>query len=97
MSRHHRNPTTAAALRKARPSIARTLPAPCVNRCKLGGTVYPGQRWHVGHIVDKAYGGTDARSNLGPSHAHCNQSDGGKIGAARTNAKRKQTKGFIAW
>jgi 5-methylcytosine-specific restriction endonuclease McrA len=77
--------------------IARTLPAPCVNRCQLGGTVYPGQKWHVGHIIDKAYGGTDTLDNFGAAHARCNQSDGGKIGAARTNAQRKIRRGFLAW
>ncbi|MFZ4843022.1 HNH endonuclease [Mycetocola saprophilus] len=83
---------TAYALRKARPIIERTLPAPCVNVCQLGGVVYPGQTWHVGHIIDKSRGGPDTLDNLGPSHAKCNTSDGGKLGAKITNAARTQTR-----
>lgn len=87
-----------SALRKARPIIAATLPAQCVQpTCQLGGTVYPWQPWDVAHIIDDVHGGGVERSNLGPAHRRCNRSDGGKIGAARANAARKQRKGIRSW
>ncbi len=68
------------------------LPLPC-RRCgrpvrhdttkRYGG-------WHVGHIVDRAMGGSDSTTNQWPEHDGCNMSAGGKIGAAITNARRAQ-------
>ncbi|MBT1676012.1 HNH endonuclease [Curtobacterium aurantiacum] len=91
MSRHHRG-ATGTALRKARVRIAATLPAACVNQpCRHGGFVFPDQAWDVGHIIDASAGGSDALDNLGPAHVECNRRDGGKLGAAITNARRAAT------
>jgi hypothetical protein len=71
----------------------------------------PDQRWQVGHIVSvaqaKSNGWTIAQmndsSNLGPSHTKspgqkaCNQIAGGRIGAAKTNAKRREDKRLPHW
>ncbi|MFT4232277.1 MAG: hypothetical protein QM606_05815 [Leucobacter sp.] len=103
MSRaHRRNPRMQAALRAYRPQIAATLPAPCVQpRCQLGGTVYPDQSWDVAHLP-----GLDAhldpehvptRAEVGPGHSKCNRSDGGRVGAAKTNAARRAAKRMRSW
>lgn len=99
MSANHKRDGTAYKLKKARPHIDARLPAPCVNRCKLGGIVHPGQAYDVGHIIGKEAGGADVLSNFGPAHVTCNRSDGGKIGARITNARRKATTttGRRAW
>ncbi len=97
MSANHRRTGWATVSARYRKSIAATLPAPCVNVCVLGGVVHPDELWDVGHIVDAAAGGTNERSNLGPAHRRCNRSDGGKIGAAMTNAARKSSKKFRPW
>lgn len=62
------------------------LPLPC-RKCHR--PVYPDQPWTVGHIVPRALGGsvTD-RDNQWPEHPRENFSEGGRIGAARTNARR---------
>ena len=69
----------------ARRQWAARLPVPC-RRCSL--PVLSSQAWHVGHIVDRALGGTDDVGNQWPEHAACNLSAGGKVGAAITNARR---------
>lgn len=69
----------------ARAQWASRLPLPC-RRCPY--PVLPTQRWQVGHIVDRSLGGTDDVSNQWPEHARCNESAGGKLGAAKTNARR---------
>ncbi|KMM45603.1 hypothetical protein CWIS_09690 [Cellulomonas sp. A375-1] len=50
--------------------------------------VHPWQTWQVEHLVARALGGASDRSNEWVSHASCNARHGGKIGAARTNARR---------
>jgi len=101
MSVHHQRKGVARLLAKWRPSIAATLPAPCVQpSCKLGGTVYPEQLWDVGHLPGlDAYldDGPLTRDMVGPAHQHCNRSDGGKVGAAMTNAKHRAQKQMRAW
>lgn len=89
-----------------RPRITATLPAPCVD---CGGAVTPDDEWQVGHVVGvdeaKALGWTptqiDAPTNLGPSHRKCNASAGGKLGAAKVNARRaaptREAKGLPDW
>jgi len=80
---------------KARPILQAQINAgglPCVNRCRMGGVVFPGQKWDVGHIIGLAQGGTNAYSNLGASHSHCNRSDGGREGARKTNQAKAQTR-----
>jgi len=71
----------------ARAYWAARLPLPC-RRC--GRPVLKTQNWHVGHIHDRALGGSDRISNTYPEHARCNTSAGGKQGAAITNARRSQ-------
>ena len=70
---------------KARARIRPTLPAPCT-RC--GGLVTDEMDWHADHLERRGEGGTDSPGNMGPCHARCNTSDGGKIGAAITNGVR---------
>lgn len=62
------------------------LPLPCW-RC--GRMLTRASRWTVGHLTDRASGGsvTD-RANQWPECAHCNYSAGGRVGAARRNARR---------
>ncbi len=57
---------------------------PCY-RCRK--PILPGQAWHADHIVQRHSGGTDDASNLWPSHAKCNERDGGKVGVKITQAK----------
>ena len=47
-------------------------------RCGL--PIVHGQRWDIGHAVDRALGGTDAHG-LHPEHARCNRAAGGRLGA----------------
>lgn len=49
----------------------------CCARCRL--PIHPGQRWDIGHQVDRALGGQD-RDGLLPEHARCNRSAGGRLG-----------------
>lgn len=83
MSQHHRAKGWPRVAKKARERVAATLPAPCV---ECGKPVHAGQRWHVGHRRALAQGG--AIGDYGPAHGSCNESNGGKLGAAVTNAKR---------
>jgi hypothetical protein len=99
MSQHHQKAWTSADARRWRPRIAATLPAPCVN---CGGVVTEDMSWQVGHVRDLAafaaddYEGSKTSENLGPSHSYgsgpggrsCNQSAGGRAGAAKTNRKK---------
>jgi hypothetical protein len=101
MSQHHRK-GVAGKLAKWRPAIAATLPAPCVQpSCLLGGMVYPDQQWDVAHLpgrdayLDPSHHLT--RSDVGPGHSKCNRSDGGKVGAAMTNAKHRAKKQMRPW
>lgn len=91
MSVQHKRANWAKYSARYRPSVAACLPSPCVNRCYLGGIVYPGQPFDVGHIVGLDAGGSNERSNVGAAHVKCNRSDGGKIGAAITNGRRRAT------
>ena len=97
MSAFHRSSEWSKVVRVNRPRIAATLPARCVNRCKRGGTVYPEDRWDVAHIIDHVRGGTNDPENLGPAHAGCNRSDGGKLGAAIAIANKKARARVLGW
>ena len=58
-------------------------------RCAL--PILPGQRWDLGHVVDRALGGTTA-DGVTPEHARCNRSAGGRLGhamAGRTPGVRR--------
>lgn len=70
---------------KARAIVRRMLPAQCT-RCP--GVVTDEMEWHADHIQDRHGGGGNEPSNLGPCHAKCNTSAGGKIGAAITNGTK---------
>ena len=94
MSRHHRAAKWSTGARRARPIIAATLPAPCIDRC--GRLVYPDQAWDVGHIVPLSVGGTADLTNLGPSHSTCNRKAGGRMGAAITHGNRTERR-LPAW
>ncbi|MEV7972858.1 HNH endonuclease [Cellulomonas sp. NPDC089187] len=62
-------------------------PLPCY-RCRR--PVHLGQRWQVEHITPRSLGGRLGRDNEWVSHGRCNESHGGKLGAARTNARNKK-------
>jgi hypothetical protein len=49
-------------------------------RCRL--PIDPQSSWHLGHIEDRATGGSDDPSNVWPEHARCNTSAGGKLAQA---------------
>lgn len=74
-------------VRRARAYWRPRLPLPC-RRCGKPVLATPESGWHVGHIIDRALGGTDHLSNQWPEHNGCNTSAGGKIGARITNARR---------
>jgi hypothetical protein len=97
MSGNHKANNWAKFSARYRPSVKACLPSPCVNACQLGGVVYPGQPFDVGHIVGYDAGGSNDRSNVGAAHVKCNRSDGGKIGAALTNAAKRSGKKLREW
>lgn len=93
MSRHHRAQKWTTHAPKLRATITPQLPLPCID---CGHPVTPDQKWQVGHRLAAGLGGRPTRANTGPSHTYCpacnrkcNQSAGGKLGAAVVNAKRK--------
>lgn len=49
----------------------------------------------IDHIRPLALGGASVPANLRVRCAHCNRSDGGKLGAKRQQAKRKEWPGAI--
>ncbi len=61
--------------RKLRAWYAMTLPRACW-RC--GQMIRPGDAWDLGHVVDRARGGSDDR--LAPEHQACSRSAGGELG-----------------
>jgi hypothetical protein len=104
MTAHHRSSEWVKVRNKIRPILQARINAgglPCVNRCQMGGLVFPGQTWDVAHIIDVAKGGTDHPSNLGAAHVRCNRSDGGTAGAIKANynraTKRNQEKRNQPW
>ena len=103
MSQHHRSGGwTSADLAYWKPRIRATLPAPCVD---CGHVVTVEMRWQVGHIVALHEGGTKTADNLGPSHSNgsgpggrsCNQSAGGRMGAAKTNGTKRAARRLPGW
>ena len=98
MSQHHRKPEWHRARRIVRPVILARLKrgdhVPCVN---CGRPVQLGQRWDVGHIIDADNGGPNHPSNLGAAHRHCNRSDGGRAGAAKTNRQSRKARRLPTW
>lgn len=64
------------------------LPLPCWRGC--GRVLTADGPWTVGHIVDRALGGSETDpSNQLPECGKCNSSAGGKLGASITNSKRQ--------
>lgn len=47
-------------------------------RCGL--PIVPGSRWKLGHLVDRALGGT-AGDGLHPEHPRCSDASGGRLAA----------------
>lgn len=76
-----------SVVRAARRYWEPRLPLPCW-RC--GVVLVRGGGWTVGHLVDRALGGsvTDV-ANQWPECARCNFSAGGRAGARKTNARRR--------
>lgn len=89
MSAIHRSSAWAKFTRKARPIIARTLPAPCV---ECGRPINPGERFHIAHIVAHAIDPTQPinLAHVGPGHPHCNITAGAKLGRQRQLARQRQ-------
>lgn len=105
MSEHHRRQKWSTFTRQRRAELLPLLPLPCI-RCgkpvhpdppRPAGVTYWPTRWHVGHIQDAAKGGRPTRANTGPIHTSCNLRDGGKAGAAVTNARRAAGQGIRPW
>ena len=95
MSEHHRSGGwTSTDLRKWKPRIAATLPAPCT---VCGRTVAEEMAWQVDHIVPLSLGGDSSSANLGPAHRTCNARAGGRLGAAKTNAAKKTARRLPNW
>lgn len=95
MSALHRTPEWKALTRRARPLLRAQLPLPCVNRCKRGGIVMPGEQFDVGHLP--GHEGMIGLQHVGPAHPGCNRSDGGKVGAAIVNGRRRAENGLRPW
>lgn len=55
----------------------------------------PGQPWDMGHIEDIALGGDP--NHMLPEHRGHNRSEGGRLGAAITNSRRRQDKRYLQW
>lgn len=98
MTAFHRSAEWFAFRRVQRPRIEARLPLPCPH-CKRA--VWKGQAWHVAHIVavSVAWQLRLSPSNVTAAHKRCNLSDGGRMGAARTNRarKRKDRGEFPSW
>jgi len=62
------------------------IDAGAVACARCGLPVLSGQRWDLGHAVDRALGGTAAHG-ISPEHARCNRAAGGRL-AARLAGRR---------
>jgi len=76
-----RNHRAWAALRVA---YGRMLPCACW-RC--GCLIELGEPWHLGHVIDRALGGSDAR--LAPEHADCSRRAGARLGVVIARMRRR--------
>lgn len=88
MSRHRERGWTSKVAAAARAAIGAELSAAwqagalvVCDLCHRG--LWPGQTWHVDHIVPLADGGRNTLDNLRPVHATCNMAAGGKFGAGK--------------
>lgn len=55
----------------------------------------PGQLWDMGHVQDLAQGGDP--NHMLPEHRGHNRRQGGKLGAAITNGKKRQDRRLPPW
>lgn len=98
MSQVHRTKEWAALSRKLRPQIEAALPLPCIQpTCRH--LIMPGSKWHLGHRLDAAKYPALAYepSNIGPACPRANLADGGRAGAAKTNARNARKKTGPNW
>ena len=82
MSRHHKAAHWSNTSPKERARIKATLPQPCIT---CGKPIFPGQNFDVGHLVPISLGG--GGGPVGPSHTKCNRTEGGRMGARKTNRR----------
>jgi 5-methylcytosine-specific restriction endonuclease McrA len=65
------------------------------HRCR--GPIDPVRdRWHVGHVIDRACGGSDEWTNLRPEHSRCNLAYAAEVGntlAAKIKRVRHRHRG----
>ncbi|GAB6857862.1 hypothetical protein [Microbacterium xylanilyticum] len=86
MTDKHRDPLYLANARIVRARVRRDWRHGTEVRCwRRGCPIEPGSRFDVGHLDPD---GGHALSNLAPECVRCNRSDGGRRGAALTNARR---------
>lgn len=86
MTSKHRDPEYLANARLVRAQVRRDWRLGIEVRCwRRGCPIEPGQPFDVGHL--DPFGG-HGRDNLAPECRRCNRSDGGRRGAALTNARR---------
>lgn len=87
MSQHHKRLWTGADSTRARNRIKAGPPIQRCIRCGGAITIADTRSWDAGHLVDLAQGGSTHR--YGPEHRGCNRRAGGKAGARKTNAQRR--------
>lgn len=86
MTEKHRDPEYLANARIVRARVRASWRMGSEVRCwRTGAVIEPGQRFDVGHIDPSA---GHALSNLAPESVRSNRSEGGRRGAAITNARR---------
>jgi hypothetical protein len=73
-----------AAWQALRAMYGRALPLPCW-RCRR--LIMPGDRWHLGHVRDRALGGGDDR--LAPEHELCSARAGARTGHLMARVRRR--------
>lgn len=89
MTEKHRDPEYIANAGIVRRQVRRAWKLGSEVRCwRCGRPLPPGSRFDVGHL-DRHAG--HALSNLAAECVPCNRRDGGRIGAAITNARRRGT------
>lgn len=87
MTEKHRDPVYLANARVVRAQVRRDWRLGVEVRCwRRGCPIEPGDRFDVGHIDPD---GGPGRENLAAECVRCNRRDGGRRGAAITNARRR--------
>jgi len=56
---------------------------------RCGQLIAPGQPWDLGHVIDRARGGSETNGGVAPEHRSCNRSAGAELGLA-LRAEREQ-------